>query len=315
MTNPDGTQPQPGGAGGGDWIGALINAGAGLYDSYQNRKASRQNTDKTIAAQKAESELAYQRSMSQWAMQNAYNTPQAQMDRYQEAGLNSQLIYGQGNSGNASSPQAYQPANMQYRYEAPQYGSAIQTILPTLMAVGTWMQNMKLSQVQIEKQGTETERTRQMIDYLLEANPKLLTGLDNRLSLFPYQRDAARFGAGRAYQSLAEMNQDYKVKYGEELWRELQFDAKLPSGAGYGGLKKLQYLQEESKSKLLDAKSSMTDLNITDPQALMQLVLSGVMGLAGQQIRLSTHKRPKTTTGTTETLRNGRTKTRYRTVE
>lgn len=38
-----------------------------------------------------------------WNMQNVYNTPKAQMQRFDEAGLNPNLIYTQGNSGNASS--------------------------------------------------------------------------------------------------------------------------------------------------------------------------------------------------------------------
>lgn len=36
-----------------------------------------------------------------WHMQNAYNTPAAQMARFKAAGLNPNLIYGQGNSGNS----------------------------------------------------------------------------------------------------------------------------------------------------------------------------------------------------------------------
>lgn len=40
--------------------------------------------------------------------QNAYNTPMAQMARFKDAGLNPNLIYGQGNSGNAGSPPALQ---------------------------------------------------------------------------------------------------------------------------------------------------------------------------------------------------------------
>ena len=37
-----------------------------------------------------------------WHMNNEYNTPTMQMQRYKAAGLNPHLIYGQGNSGNAS---------------------------------------------------------------------------------------------------------------------------------------------------------------------------------------------------------------------
>lgn len=39
--------------------------------------------------------------------QLSYNTPSAQMGRFQEAGLNPNLIYGQGNPGNQSTPLQY----------------------------------------------------------------------------------------------------------------------------------------------------------------------------------------------------------------
>jgi hypothetical protein len=37
-----------------------------------------------------------------WDMQNAYNAPAAQMDRFKTAGLNPHLVYGQATAGNAS---------------------------------------------------------------------------------------------------------------------------------------------------------------------------------------------------------------------
>jgi len=37
-----------------------------------------------------------------WHMNNEYNKPIMQMQRFKEAGLNPHLIYGQGNSGNSS---------------------------------------------------------------------------------------------------------------------------------------------------------------------------------------------------------------------
>lgn len=41
-------------------------------------------------------------NVDMWKMQAEYNSPQAQMQRYQEAGLNPFLIYGQGSNGNMS---------------------------------------------------------------------------------------------------------------------------------------------------------------------------------------------------------------------
>lgn len=58
----------------------------------------------------ANMELAkYQADMNDRYMQRQleYNTPANQMDRFDKAGLNPNLIYGQGNPGNQSAPQTY----------------------------------------------------------------------------------------------------------------------------------------------------------------------------------------------------------------
>lgn len=278
-------------------IGTAIQTGAALYDSYQNRKTARENTDKNIAAAKSESELAYQRSMQQWDAQNQYNSPAAQMARFTKAGLNPHLIYGQGSAGNASSPPQYQPANLQYHYQAPAYGAAISSILPTLMAVGTWMQNMRLSEAELEKKTTDTDRVRQLVEFLTERNPQVLRESENRQSLFPYQKQAASYNTNISRTKLFELEQEFRNKYGEGLFTDLG-SAWEPQGGKYhdiGGLKRLQFLQEVSKTKLLDAKSSWSEFNITDPQHIIQMVLSGVMGLAGQSMRLRSNSLNQTT--------------------
>lgn len=48
-----------------------------------------------------QSKAAYKRQLEFWNLQNAYNTPSAQMQRLADAGLNPNLMYGQGNTGNA----------------------------------------------------------------------------------------------------------------------------------------------------------------------------------------------------------------------
>lgn len=50
-------------------------------------------------------------ALSDWAMQNEYNSPEAQMARYKEAGLSPHLIYGQSNTADAvRSSSASQPS-------------------------------------------------------------------------------------------------------------------------------------------------------------------------------------------------------------
>lgn len=70
-------------ASGGNPLGAVAGAGMGYLDAYQDKAA-----------------LQYQnkQNIKLWNMQNEYNSPKAQMQRYIDAGLNPNLIYSQQNT-------------------------------------------------------------------------------------------------------------------------------------------------------------------------------------------------------------------------
>lgn len=287
---PQGPQPPQGG---GAWlgpIGALAGLAGSMYDSYQNRKTSRENTDKSIAANKAEAELAYQRSLDMWNMQNAYNSPQAQMQRFQAAGLNPHLIYGQGNAGNASGAPQYQRPDIQYRYEAAPYGSAVQGVLPMLMSVASWMQDMRAKELDMSKTRvdilrgtTETEKAREVLAYLKQANPKLLSKLGFDVDyLQPLRAQQAGLGVSLSRSKLQEMAAEFRTQYGDELFRSSGMEG---AGGAIGGIQRLKFLQEQSATKLKEAQASWADMDVTNPQAIMMMVLNGVMGLAGASLR------------------------------
>lgn len=89
------------------------------YNRQAQERAFEQN--KELAAYQYDRELQQwerenQANLDFWNMQNSYNSPSAQMQRYQAAGLNPNLIYGQSNTADqltaASSPN-YQAAPMQ----------------------------------------------------------------------------------------------------------------------------------------------------------------------------------------------------------
>lgn len=52
---------------------------------------------------------SFEQNVAMWEMMNEYNTPTNQMLRFKAAGLNPNLIYGQGNPGNATSPPTHSP--------------------------------------------------------------------------------------------------------------------------------------------------------------------------------------------------------------
>jgi hypothetical protein len=285
-------------------VASLAGTGANIYDSYAAQQTAARNTDKTIEAQKQQAELAYQRQVASWNMQNAYNSPEAQMNRFKAAGLNPHLIYGQGTAGNATSMPQYNPPHLQYSYASGNYGQATASLLPTLMSVGEWMQDMKLKSVQIqrEEQGLDLgdltkQRQSQLIDYLSRKNPQALSEGENRLSLYPYQRSAQMANTQKAWAAIAQIDKEYEYKFGRPLFKD---GAMIEQKSGYEGVRKLQFLEQlkkntslDYKNKLLDAQSSWSDADITNPQHLVEMVLGAVSSLAGQRMRLSTMKNKK----------------------
>lgn len=105
------------------WLPAAIAGGAALAGGIVNA-TSQQNMNRK---NRAFSREMYQRqkddNLAFWAQQNTYNSPAEQMKRFKEAGLNPNLIYGQGNAGNAgpiATPDAQAPNT-----RAPEWGSGI----------------------------------------------------------------------------------------------------------------------------------------------------------------------------------------------
>ena len=112
-------------------VGAAIIGGLGsivgsVIGANSQRRANIQNTELAKYQnnwQTAENEKAYARSLEMWNLQNAYNSPTAQMSRLRQAGLNPNLVYGNGVTGNSagSAPQ-YQPAKIQRATMEPYRG-------------------------------------------------------------------------------------------------------------------------------------------------------------------------------------------------
>ena len=304
-------------------LGGIIAAGASLtgslVDTLSGAKQSRANTDKTNATNILLAREGYRHDVDMWNRANAYNSPQAQMQRFKDAGLNPHLIYGQGSAGNAVSAPSFRTPHVEYNYQAPRYGAAIQSVVPMLMEVGSWMQDMRLKDAQvrsvesgIDKSWLQQQQLQQLIKYLEEKNPKQLEKLQNELSLYPYQSQMKANLAERSRAELWAIGQKFRSEYGEELFKD---SGMVGSTSAMGGLSRLRWLQQEAEARLKQAKASYTDFNITDPQALMQMVLGGVMSMAGQQLRISTMPRRKYSHEVEERMRNGRVKIRRRSYE
>lgn len=87
----------------GPW-GTVIGGGLGLLSGVFSGNSQASQNEKNRQFQLQMYNKQYSDAVNFWNMQNDYNSPSAQMARFKAAGLNPNLIYGQGTPGNASSP-------------------------------------------------------------------------------------------------------------------------------------------------------------------------------------------------------------------
>jgi hypothetical protein len=88
------------------WVGPVVDVIGGVLGANSSNKANETNLQIARETNQANAELAkynWQQQLGLWNAHNEYNTPSSQMARYRDAGLNPNLIYGQGSAGNSTS--------------------------------------------------------------------------------------------------------------------------------------------------------------------------------------------------------------------
>lgn len=174
-------------------VNALTSVGNMASQHFANKQSQKYNTWMY--------KMQEQDRLKNWNLQNAYNTPAAQMQRLKEAGLNPNLVYGGGNA--ATTAQPIQGANAgSWKPEAPRFeGNPMASYYDT-----------KLQQIQLDnltKQGQLLEQDK------INKETQNLVGLQNiarskydmqRLQqLTPYQISAMETSIKKGTESINQM--------------------------------------------------------------------------------------------------------------
>lgn len=99
--------------------GGLVVAGANLFGQGVNAFAQGRMNKKTRDFSREMYEKQKADNLAYWHMQNDYNSPQAMMSRFKEAGLNPNMIY--GNAGNNSASNVHSATPPAWSPRAPQF--------------------------------------------------------------------------------------------------------------------------------------------------------------------------------------------------
>jgi hypothetical protein len=133
------------------WVGTKL---AGDQMKARDRRQNRAN----IQMQN----LAFQQNKEMVNLQNQYNSPLAQMQRFKDAGLNPNLIYGQGTPGNQSQIAQYQ---------APRMESNVRPHVDPMSMLMNYMNlNQQSATLQQSKEQVELTRVQQAIGTATEQN-------------------------------------------------------------------------------------------------------------------------------------------------
>ncbi|QCS37467.1 DNA pilot protein [Tortoise microvirus 106] len=197
-------------------LSALIGAAGVGMNAYSNYKSNQQNINYQREANRENIE-----TQERWRdYENQYNSPLYQMARYQDAGLNPNLIYGQQNlSASSGSPNQQAPTVNPYQAELTQMNDILDLLSYRERYEGMKLDN-KLKGLDIVKRGVsnsaaladaefENVYRKDKYENKYQLQSKQLERLNNELR---------RMKDNEPVYQLQQKDEHLRLKYRKELW-------------------------------------------------------------------------------------------------
>lgn len=127
----------------------------GLLNNRRRERVTQENNEKNRQSAERINQANIDWQKEYYDKTNAYNTPQMQMQRFKEAGLNPHLIYGQGTPGNTTMPTPPQQGYAESKAYLPE--SNFTPIAETAMAAAQAYVGMKKQQAEIDNTEAATQ--------------------------------------------------------------------------------------------------------------------------------------------------------------
>lgn len=215
---------------GGGFLTGIGNIASQAMANKANMQAVRENNQ----LQRELAEYQWNKNLEMWNLQNQYNSPVSQMQRYKDAGLNPHLIYGQGNSGNASSMPSYQsPTTQAVTRNAIKFGN-FGMALDLLQKY----QNIRIGQQQEHNLATANDMA--IIDQQLKFDKNL-----REWHLFPLNRSIKDAIYNQTVQNTRLLGQKTISAFREnQFWEKYGFSPNSQFGNFFGaGMKLYDYIK------------------------------------------------------------------------
>ncbi|MBA1398116.1 hypothetical protein GHK66_14100 [Staphylococcus sciuri] len=247
-------------------LGAILGAGASLLGSALNFGSQRQTNKQNMelakyqysqAKEMQNKEFLY--NMDMWNAQNAYNHPTQQMQRLQQAGLNPNLVYGNGSVvGNTTSnyPQYKAPEYKAPHLTAPQFNfdpyQAVQ--FGQQLAMQKAQVNMLDAQTAKVEQETKNSALDNIYKTLQNAGMKVDVNTKQRLQEITIQQAIQTLQNSQTSQQL--MNSEIDLNY---------FRSKYTDSQRMKLAQEIQNLRQDFDIKGFEYEMNKIGINTKDP--------------------------------------------------
>jgi len=194
--------------GAGSLLGSIVNTVGGAVSAKKQR-----------AHDKEMSEYTYKKDLEQWNRQNKYNSPESQMQRYADAGINPHMVASKGSSGNATSSPAYQKPSTKRDFRNLQIPDVIGKHL-----------DYKMKKIQTDNakkvgQGIDASTQGQLIK-----NKILDHDLGDKPNYYSHQQSERDQKVKIWKHDIEKMEQQNRVSKSQADWLEKKFDTYSDSG-------------------------------------------------------------------------------------
>lgn len=210
------------------FFGSLVSAGGSLVGSIANGLFGGAQVRRQLEANKELAKYQFDLNREQWQAENEYNSPKAQMQRLKEAGLNPNLVYGNGSvSGNTTTAGP--------RFEAPKAGKNDRWDFANMAAQAiTMYQDMQQRQANVDLTRAQEEATRQNA---------ALTAINKAWNMFKFDSDKEWYNRERGVR--------LDNTFYDTLNKSFDHNFKVQS-MGYN-LQAIQLANEEARARLRNA--------------------------------------------------------------
>lgn len=194
---------------------AAISAAGGAANAFAQGKMNKKSMEfsrEMYQTQKADN-LAF------WNMQNEYNSPEAQMQRFTDAGLNPNLIYGQSNaSGPISTPDVQKP-----QFESTRPGD----IVPAVLSGIDLVTNLEMKQAQTDNIKAQNDVIRQQAILMGSQISNTEASTKQRLLDYNFRNELFATDVEARKEQLRKLRNDIDISTNQDLRAAVQQSSNL----------------------------------------------------------------------------------------